>query len=172
MPDERAKQTSLAAINKLITGIARSAVKLNDSIHNCALMAAEHAKNYGDTDQCARLADALPMSHRRSLLINWFDAFTPIGIQKDGKTGKMKGHLKGKAEEREKMWNLPAGKATPFFAMPDVPREPDVPTFQSLHNNIVAFVKRIEKKASEIPNEGDRVKAEAEVEKLKAAVAA
>lgn len=168
----REQATSLAACNKIINNIARSAVKLNETIANACLMAAEHAKSFGDTTPCAALVDALPMSHRRSLLINWFDAFTPVGIAKDGKTGKMKGHLKGKTEERDKMWNLAAGKATPFYAMPDVEREPDVPTFETLHNNVLAFVKRIEKKAEQIENLEDRAKAEAEVQKLKAAVAA
>lgn len=166
---DRAKQTSLSACNKIITNIARSATKLNETIHNAALLVAEHARNYGDTTPCASLVDAMPMSHRRSLLINWFDAFTPVGVAKDGKTGKMKAHLKGRADEREAMWKLAAGKATPFYAMPDVEREPDVPTYDTVHDNIVAFVKRIENKAKEIPNEDDQRRALAEVDRLKAA---
>lgn len=168
----REQANSLAACNKIIKGIARSATKLNETIHNAALMTAQHARNFGDTTPCAALVDALPMSHRRSLLINWFDAFTPVGIAKDGKTQKMKGHLKGKTEERDAMWKLDAGKATPFYAMPDVEREPDVPTFESVHNNVIAFIKRIEKKAADIPNEEERRRAEEEIGKLKGAVAA
>lgn len=168
---EREQANSLATCNKMIKGIARSAVKLNETIHATALLTAAHAKNFGDTTPCAALVDALPMSHRRSLLINWFDAFTPVGIAKDGKTQKMKGHLKGKSEERDKMWNLDAGKATPFYAMPDVEREPDVPTFESIHNNVVAFIKRIDKKVESIEDQDERRKAEAEVAKLKQAVA-
>ena len=172
MADDRAKQTSLSAINKVITNIARSAVKLNETIAAAALMCAEHAQAYGDTEQCVRLVDAMPLSHRRSLLINWFDAFTPVGIGKDGKTGRMKGHLKGKADERDKMWNLDAGKATPFYAMPDVEREPDVPTYDTIHSNVVAFIKRIETKAGNIPNEDEKQRALGEVAALRKAVAA
>lgn len=170
-PDaERQKQTSLTAINKLISGIARSAVKLNDTIHNTALMCFQHAKDYGDTSPAARLVDALPMSHRRSLVINWFDQFSPIKIGKDGKTGKMKAHLKGTAEERDKLWMLPEAKATPFFAMPDAEREPDVPTYAGLHNNVISFLDRSNKRAELIENEDDKAKAKAEVKVLADAV--
>lgn len=167
-----AKDDSLKSINKAIKAITGSAVKLNNLIHETALACAAHAKTYGDTDQCARLVDAMPMSHRRSLLINWFDSFTPVGIQKNAKTGQMKAHLKGKTEERDKMWNIDAGKATPFYAMPDVEREPDVPTYESVHNNIVAFVKRMEKKADEIANDDQKQAALEEIAALKQAVGA
>lgn len=177
MADDRQKATSLATINKAIGSIARSAVKLNETIHNTAQMCAEHAKTYGDTDQCARLVDAMPMSHRRSLLIQWFDAFTPIGIGKDNKTGKMKGHLKGKAEERDAMWNLAPAKATPFYAMPDVEREPEVPTYDDIHTNVVSFVKRLETMITKgsgnklpMPEGEEKNKALAEVEALKQAI--
>ncbi len=56
--------------------------------------------------------------------------------------------------------------------MPDVAREPDVPTFESIHSNVVAFVKRMETKAEKIENADDRAKADAEIGKLKAAVGA
>lgn len=171
MPDERQKQTSLTAINKAITSISRSAVKLNETIHNTALMCAQHTLDFEDTSPCARLVDALPMSHRRSLIIQWFEAFTPITIGKDNKSGKMKGHLRGKAEERKNMWNLPGAKATPFYAMPDAPNEPAVPTYQSIHENVVQFIKRMDKKAELIANADDKKKAEAEVAALRAAVA-
>lgn len=171
MVDKLQEQKSLATISKFVTNIARSAVKLNETIHETALLCMKHAQDYGDANNtAARLVDALPLSHRRSLLIAWFANFSPIGIGKDGKTGKMKGHLTGKAEDR--VWNIEAAKATPFYAMPDAEREPDVPTFESIHSNVVAFLKRIEKKADAIPNVEEKAKAFGEIEKLKAAVAA
>lgn len=177
MPDDRAKATSLTNINKLIGNIARSAVKLNESIHNCAIMCFEHAENYGDCDPAARLVDAMPKSHRRSLLIGWFTTYSPIRIARSAKTDAMKGHLAGKAdakkgEEGYRDWDINGAKATPFFAMPEAQREPDVPTYESLHENIVSFVKRMKTKSEKIEDEADKKKAEAEIEKLEAAVAA
>ena len=170
--DERAKETSLALINKGITGIARSAVKLNDTIHNVGVLMMEHVRNFGDTTAVGRLVDAMPKTHRRNLLIDWFDAFSPIGIAKDAKSDKMKGFLRGKTDERDALWNIEGAKATPFFALPQAEREPEVPTFETLHSNVVAFIKRIEKRAEMIVDPADRAKAEAEVGKLKASVAA
>lgn len=160
--------TSLAAINKMIVNISRSAAKLNETIHTAGMACIEHAKNYGDATPAARLVDALPMSHRRALVINWFAAFTPIAIAKD-KTGKMKAHLSGKQEERT--WNVEAAKATPFYAMPEAAVEPDVPTYESLHNNVIQFIKRMETKAAKIENESDKAKALDEINKLRAAAA-
>jgi len=186
----RAEATSAAACDKIIRNIARSAHKLNETIHNAALMVSEHARTFGDTSRAAALVDAMPMSHRRGLLVKWFDAFTAIGIGKDGKTGKMKGHLRGKTEERDAMWKLDAGKATPFYSDAFTgganAAEPDIPTYESIHNNVVNFVKRLEtaingtpdKKKGEpgykpaMPEGEDRQKATAELEAIKKAVAA
>lgn len=169
---ERKKATSLTQINKMIGSIARSAVKLNETIANTALMCLQHAKDFGDASPAARLVDALPVSHRRSLVINWFGQFSPVVIGKDGKTGKMKAHLKGTAEERDKMWMVAEAKATPFYAMPEAEREPDVPTYEAIHDNIVSFVKRIKTRAEKIENADDQKKAFDEIGKLEAAVKA
>jgi hypothetical protein len=169
---ERAKVTSLSTINKMISGIQRSAVKLNETIHATALLCVQHAKDYGDASPAARLVDALPTSHRRSLVINWFGQFSPITIGKDGKTDKMKAHLRGNAEEREKMWMIAEAKATPFYAMPEAEREPDVPTYEGIHNNILSFIKRQETRVEKIENEDEKQKAAAEVAALKKAVGA
>ena len=170
-PDaERQKQTSLAAINKMITSIARSAQKLNESIHNAGLMVMQHAKDFGDTSPAARLVDALPMSHRRSLLINWFGQFSPIVVGKDAKTEKMKAHLKGTADERNKLWMLDEAKATPFWALPEAQREPDVPSYNGIHNNIVSMIDRNLTKADSIPDENEKQKAKAELFDLAKAI--
>lgn len=161
-----AEQNSLKAILRDVKSLAGALAKANDNIHALAIRCMEHSQNYGDCNNtAAKLVDALPVSHRRSLLINWFAAFSPISIAKDGKTGNMKAHLSGKQEER--VWNIEGAKATPFYAMPDAEREPDVPTYESVHNNVVAFIKRIEKKAQDIENPDDRKKALDEVDQIK-----
>lgn len=171
MPDIINEQNQLASIRKMVGSIARSAAKLNETIHTCAVLCMQHARDYGDCQNtAAKLIDALPNSHRRSLVINWFAAFSPVSIAKDGKTGQMKAHLSGKQEDR--VWNVDAARATPFYAMPEAAVEPDVPTFASIHENVVAFIKRMEGKADKIANDDDKAKALAELAKVKAAVAA
>lgn len=184
MPNENlAQQTSLSAINKRITQVAKSATAVLQYIHETAVMCVQHANDFGDCSSAARLVDAVPNAFRRSLLIGWFAAFSPISIAKNAKTGLMKAHLSGKAdakkgEEGFRDWNLEGAKATPFYAMPDAEREPDVPTYDSIHSNVVAFIKRMETRikgkdgVGGIADKAERVKALAEVEKLKAAVAA
>jgi hypothetical protein len=170
MANAIAKNTSLKAINARIKSIAGTAAQLNNTIHNTAVACAEHALAYGDTDQCARLLDALPTSHRRSLLISWFEGFTAIGLGKNAKSGLMKAHLRGKAEERDAMWNIEAGKATPFYAMPEAENEPDVPTLASINSNVIAFIKRMNDKADKIVNPDERTLAKLEIATINQAV--
>lgn len=164
------KQTSLSAINKAIKGIERSAQKLNEAIHNTALMCFQHVRDYGDASPAARLVDALPMSHRRSLVINWFAQFSPIVIGKDAKTERMKAHLRGTADERNKLWMIDEAKATPFWALPEAQREPDVPSYTGIHNNIVAMIDRNLTKADSIPDENEKKKAKDEIMALAKAI--
>lgn len=171
----RMQQTSLAAINKLITGISKAAVKLNESIHNAATMCMKHAYDFGDCSPAARLIDALPKSHRRSLVIGWFSTFSPITIGKDSKTDKMKAHLAGKADANKgeagyRDWQLEAAKQTPFYAMPEAEREPEVPSYDNIHKNVVDFLGRMFKRAEKIENADDRMKAEVELRAAKEAV--
>jgi hypothetical protein len=138
------EQNSLKAIAKMVRGISQSAVKLNEAIAATAVLCIEHAQNYGDVNNTAvRLCEALPMTHRRNLLIEWFAAFSPITIAKKGNV--LKGHLAGKAEDR--VWNIEGARATPFYTFNQdrINQEPDMPTYESLHSNVVAFVSRLEK---------------------------
>jgi hypothetical protein len=155
-------------IEKMITGIARSAVKLNESIHNTAVLCAEHAQKFGDCTLAAKLVDAVPLSHRRNLLVQWFDAFTAIGLGKDAKSQGMKAHLKGKAEERDAMWQIEAGKATPFYAMKGVEREPEMPTFEAWSSNVLAFFKRSRNMADKIESEAEKTRAIEVLDRLEA----
>lgn len=169
--DNANKATNEAKLIKDIATLKGALAKANESIHGLAVRCMEHAQNYGEVNNtAARLVDALPMSHRRNLLINWFSAFSPVTIGKDAKSGNMKGHLAGKQEER--VWNIEAAKATPFYAMPEAQREPEVPTYDSIHDNVVAFIKRMEKKAADIADNEGKDKALTEIGKLKRAVAA
>ena len=95
---------------------------------------------------------------------------SPIIVAKDATTGKMRGHLKGVHAER--VWNIEPAKATPFYAMPGATVEPNVPTYESIHDNIVAFVKRMNITIDKIADDDEKAKAKAEIDKLNAAIAA
>lgn len=160
-----------SALQKDIKVLAGSLAKANENIHNIGIRCMEHCQNYGGVNEtAAALVDAMPLSHRRELLIRWFADFSPIVVAKDATTGKMRGHLKGVHAER--VWNIEPAKATPFYAMPGATVEPNVPTYESIHDNIVAFVKRMAIAIDKIPDDEEKAKATAEVEKLKAAIAA
>lgn len=174
---------SRATINKRIAHVKKTATAILAYIHETALMCMEHAQNYGDTSLAANLVDSIPLAYRRALVINWFDTFSPISIAKDGKTGKMKGHLKGKADagpkdEGYRDWQIEPAKATPFYAMPEVQNEPDVPTYETIHKNVVSFIKRMRKQIEGtnerpgIQDGNEKEKALAEIAKLEEAVAA
>lgn len=158
------EKTSSRKINKQIGAISRSAKKLNDAIHECALACLIHAKNYNDCTGFKRLLDALPGTHRTSLLIKWAGLYSPISVGKDNK-GKLKAHLKGKAEERK--WLVDEARANPFFDMPEAKKgDPEIPTYDGFRGNVIAFVKKAAKIATAIGNDDDREKALAEVSAL------
>lgn len=171
-----AQAASEAAINRLIASISRSATKLNEAIHNAAVLCIEHASNFGDCTSSARLVDAMPKSHRRSLLIEWFRLYSPISIAKNPKSDKMKAHLRGKADANKddegfRKWDLEGAKATPFYAIEAANKEPDVPTLVTISENIHRFIARTQKQAEKIANDDDKAEALKRLDALKKAVA-
>ena len=164
------QQSSLRAINGRIANIAKVAGKLNVSIHETAILVMQHSHAFGDCSAAARLVDAMPMSHRRGLLIKWFKTYSPISVAKSDKTKAIKAHLSGKAEERT--WRIDEAKANPFFSMTGIEDEPDMPSYESIHNNVVSYLERMKKMTDKIENATDKARALEELAKLKTALAA
>lgn len=161
---------SLKAINNKISNIAKNAGKLNDLIHDTAVSIMVHARDFGNCMPAAQLLDALPKSHRRGLLIKWFSAHSPITIVKMAKSDRMKAHLSG--DKADRVWELDAAMATPFFAMSDTDREPEVPLdYEKFHGNVINFMTRMNKKIEAMEG-NDKVRATEELNKLKAAIGA
>lgn len=71
---------SLKKIDGNIARIITSAAKLNEMIHNTAVMVLNHAVKYGDCTRALTLVKAMPASHRRTKLIAWFNKFSPIRV--------------------------------------------------------------------------------------------
>lgn len=138
-----AEQTSLKAINSNISKIRGAGSKLNDAIHTTGLMILAHSQAYNDCTGAARLVDAMPKTHRRALVIKWFEMFSPIVIDKKG--DQMNAHLAKDGSPKNKKYNIEGAKANPFHNLPEVQNEPGLFTFEDLQDAINRLVARAER---------------------------
>lgn len=128
---------SLKNIDKNIRAITTSAAKLNMLIHTTAMMVAAHAQEHGDCTRALSLVKAMPASMRRTMLVLWFNTYTPIRvIEKNDKVGMLKETAKGYTP-----FDLEAGNQTPFFDLAEQNPETGVLDFDKL----VALVARLSK---------------------------
>lgn len=164
------KATNLRKIDTAIAAIGRSGTKLNNDIHATAMMILRHANEYGDCTRAAFLVDAMPKSHRRGLLINWFAASSPISIAKSAKSGLMKAHFRKPDNTHYNPFDIDKADATPFFAMPEAEREQLPMDYTTFHGKIVDFMKAMEKRADKIANDAQKAKAKAELAALEKVV--
>ena len=133
---------SLKIIDKNIRSITTSAAKLNLLIHTTAMLVANHAKEHGDCTRALTLVKAMPASMRRTMLVLWFDTFTPIRVvEKNDKVGMLKETAKGYTP-----FDLDAGALTPFFELADQHPEGAVYDFAKLVQMVQRISKQIEKK--------------------------
>jgi hypothetical protein len=156
------EQTSNKAINAKISAIRQTGAKLNDAIHETGLLVMQHSLAFNDCTGAARLIDALPMTHRRALLIRWFEMFSPIIVEK--KKGVMNAHLARDGSPKHKKYDIDGARATRFDALPEVQNEPGLFTIEDLNEAIDRLVKRAERLLKD-----NRV-AEADVDKVKTRV--
>lgn len=133
---------SLKDIDKNIRAITTSATKLNMLIHTTAMMVAGHAKEHGDCTRALALVKAMPASMRRTMLVLWFNTYTPIRVvDKNDKVGILKETAKGYTP-----FDLDAGNLTPFFDLADQNPEGGVYDFAKLVQMVTRIGKQIEKK--------------------------
>ena len=136
---------SLKKIDSNIRLITTNAAKLNDRIHDTAVMIAEHAKEHGDCTRALALVKAMPASMRKTMLVLWFATFTPIRVvEKNDKVGMLKADAKGFTP-----WDIEAGKAKPFHELAKDKPEADDLTADSVNNAIEALVKRLTKRVDD-----------------------
>lgn len=158
------EQTSNKAINTKIADVRKNSAALNTLIHEIGLMVMAHAAAYNDCTGAARLVDAMPKSHRRGLVMTWFERYSPVIVE--NKAGEIKAHLAKDGSAKHKRYDVDGATANPFYALPEVENEPDMFTLEDANEAIERIVKRIEKQIKE-----GHV-AEQDVENVKARVAA
>jgi class 3 adenylate cyclase len=133
---------SLKNIDKNIRAITTSAAKLNMLIHTTAMMVAAHAQEHGDCTRALSLVKAMPASMRRTMLVLWFNTYTPIRvIDKNDKVGILKETAKGYTP-----FDLEAGNQTPFFDLAEQNPETGVLDFDKLVALVARLGKTIDKR--------------------------
>lgn len=136
---------SLKDIDKNIRAITTSAHKLNLLIHETAMMVANHAQEHGDCTRALTLVKAMPASMRRTMLVLWFQRFTPIRVvEKNDKVGILKPEAKDYSP-----FDLEAGDLTPFFELAEQNPEQGMMDFAAMVKMVESLGKRIEKKIEE-----------------------
>ena len=143
---------SLKIIDKNIKAVTTSAAKLNLLIHRTAMMIVRHAapvaaggEGHGDCTRALALVKAMPASMRRTMLVMWFNTYTPIRvIDKNDKVGILKETAKGYTP-----WDLAGGDLTPFFDLAEQNPEGQIMNFAKLVAMVTRIGKQIEKKIEE-----------------------
>lgn len=154
-----------ARMKDRFTKITNDYAKVNDYVHETAVMIAEHAKEHGDCSTAQGLVMAMPASTRREMLILWFSTYTPI-VVKNSDDFESKMH---KPESKMFVeWNIEDGKNDPFFEMAKRNKEPEPKDFAALVALVHALGPRIEKMIENDQVEADDIpSAEAMAERLK-----
>lgn len=141
----------------------RAAGKNFDSyVHQIAVAIIRHTKEHGNCTRALQLVLAMPKSARRSALITWFRAFSPINVTmakdvKDCKVGLLKND-----SPRYNAFNVEGAALTPYY---EYEKEPGVDTeFTSgeMNDLIERMVKRIMTKLEEgkvAANDRDNIEA-------------
>lgn len=133
----------LKTINKRIAYIMRNTASMNVYVQETAVGILEHAKETGDCTAALRLVQALPKSYRRGLLINWFGAYSPIGMNVG--TGKVGFHRPEAKAFRP--FDIDAARINPWYDSAEANREdlPDTTTDEA-QKKIFGVAKGLQKR--------------------------
>lgn len=132
---------SLKIIDKNLRTITTNAAKLNGLIHETAVLIAEHAQEHGDCTRALKLAKAMPASMRRSMLVKWFETYTPIRVRiSNDRVGLLAKDAKGYTP-----FDIEAGKANPFYELAERNPEREY-TFEDLAKQVERLAATIERR--------------------------
>lgn len=141
-----AEPTGLKAIDKNIAFIGGSMEKINAFIHVTALAIMRHAEAHGDCTRALNLAEAMPASMRREMLIEWFRRFSPVVIKLGDGKQKAKVGMWKKDEPKYVAFDLEAADALPFWKIAEQEPESKTYTFDQLLEMAHRLGKTIDKK--------------------------
>jgi hypothetical protein len=154
--------TSNKAIVTRCKAIARKAVDLNEAIHETGLMVMAHTAAYDDCTGAARLVNAMPKSHRRSLVVTWFERYSPIIVEVSG--GIAKAHLAKNGSKKDKPFAIDEARENPFHSMPEVDEEPGFFTVEDALESVDRLAGKLARLAK---GEGKQEVAPADIERVK-----
>lgn len=149
-----AAKAGTKAIDKNRTAIRTSADKLNNLIHQTAMMILRHAapqsaggNGFGDCSRAQFLLFDLPASYRRTMLRDWFHAFSPIVVKDKEEGWNAKMHKPDSKLFVE--WNLEAADDMPFWKMAETTPEEKVYDLEALIKMVERLSGQITKKIEE-----------------------
>ena len=135
--------------------IRRNAKKLNELVHETAMLILKHAApkeaggmGFGDCSRSQLLIFDLPASFRRTQLALWFQTFSPIVVKPTNPEWNAKMH---KADSKLFVsWDLEGANALPFYMMAEQNKEDDKKyDFKMLVEMVARLSKQIDKKIEE-----------------------
>jgi hypothetical protein len=136
----------LKTINRNIKAVARSGEKFNLLVQVTAVACIAHCQACGDATPALRLVQAMPKSTRRGLLIDFFAAYSPIGM--NVAKGKVGLHKEGSKLYRP--FDVAAAEANPWYNS-DAANKEDLPdtTVEVANKMIFAVASKLEKQVKE-----------------------
>jgi len=161
------KKSFNVIIRDRCTKITTDMNKINDYIHETAMMIVRHAapekagagcEGTGDCTHALTLVKALPASMRRKMLIEWFAKYTPITIKLGDSEAvgfNAKYHALKTPEAKLAYWDVPGANAEPFYLLAEKTPEEKIYDFKALVEMVTRIGKQIEKKVEEgkVPSE-------------------
>lgn len=161
-----------ARMKARLTVISSNAAKLNTYIHETAMQILAHAQEHGDCTFALKLTLAMPASMRRTMLIKWFETFSPVTVKLPG-TGNPDGKVGINKGKNAKPFDLEGAAATPFYELAEQEPEDKVYTLAELIKMVQGLGKRIEGKIDKGEvGDNDRDAARALVSKIEGVIAA
>lgn len=125
------------------TKITNDYQKVNEYVHETAVMIMEHALKCGDCTTAQGLVMAMPASIRREMMILWFKSFSPIVVKNDDKW-RAKMHKEG--SKLYVPFDIEAAKATPFYTLAEKNKERAPLDFDALLKMVERLATQIEKR--------------------------
>lgn len=90
--------------------------KINQYVHETAMLIIGHAKEHGDCSTAQGLINAMPQSARKLALLTWFTSYTPIVVKDDA---KWESKMHKPESKMYKPFDLEGAEANPWFTLAD-----------------------------------------------------
>lgn len=145
-------QSFNAIIKDRCTKITSDMDVINKYIHDTGMMIVKHAApealgGHGDCDTALWLAKAMPASMRRTMLLAWFEKYTPIRVKlgDSEKVGFDPRYKKLSPEDKVGAWDIEGASNEPFYVIAEKTPEEKPMDFAALMKLVEGLTKKIDK---------------------------